>query len=159
MFFPLDFPDRLAHFVGGGLFEQKSHRAGLGCVLTYASSLCAESMSTLVAGRALSTWRVASRPLSRGMAMSISTTAGRSFLASATACGRLALRRHFQIVFEFEHLAKALAHNHMVFRQQNSDSFHINSRFDFSCAAPEPPPSRSRQSDRPARRSFSDFPP
>ena len=53
--------------------------------LTYASSLCAESMSTLVAGTALSTWRVASRPLSSGMAMSINTTSGRSFLASATA--------------------------------------------------------------------------
>jgi hypothetical protein len=70
----VDFPNRPAHVVGGGLFEQKSHRAGLVAFLTYASSLCAERMSTLVAGTALRTWRVASKPLSRGIAMSINTT-------------------------------------------------------------------------------------
>jgi len=31
---------------------------------------------------------------------------------------------HFEVVFEFEHLAKRLAHDHVVFRQQNSNSFH-----------------------------------
>ncbi len=52
---------------------------------TYASSLCAERMRTLVAGSALRICRVASRPLSSGIAMSMTTTPGRSFLVSCTA--------------------------------------------------------------------------
>ena len=36
---------------------------------------------------------------------------------------------HFKVVFEFQHLAKTFAHNRVVFRQQNSDSFHRDSRF------------------------------
>ncbi len=31
---------------------------------------------------------------------------------------------HFKVGFEFEHLAKSFAHNHMIFRQQHRDSFH-----------------------------------
>jgi len=31
---------------------------------------------------------------------------------------------HFEVVFEFKHLAKSFAHNRMVFRQQNSNFFH-----------------------------------
>ena len=57
--------------------------------------------------------------------MSITTTAGRSFLTSGD---RLAavfrFADHFNIAFEFQHLAKPLAHDHVVFGQQDSDSFH-----------------------------------
>jgi len=31
---------------------------------------------------------------------------------------------HLNIVFQLQHLAKPLAHNRMVFREQNSDFFH-----------------------------------
>jgi len=82
-------------------------------------------MTTLVAGRILSTWRVASKPLSKGMAMSINTTSGRSFFGQdhcLTAVLRLA--EHFEAVFEFEHFAKSFAYDHVVFRQQNSYRFH-----------------------------------
>ena len=33
----------------------------------------------------------------------------------------LSFADHLHIVFQFEHPAKPLAHNHVVFRQQNSD--------------------------------------
>src|SRR3990172_2139406 len=52
---------------------------------TYASSPCAERTRTLVVGTALRIRRVASRPLSSGIAMSMTTTAGRSALVSFTA--------------------------------------------------------------------------
>src|ERR1041384_4619638 len=42
-------------------------------------------MSTLMSGSSLRIWRVASRPLSVGMAMSMSTTSGRSLRARPTA--------------------------------------------------------------------------
>jgi hypothetical protein len=52
------------------------------------------------------------------MAMSISTTSGWSFLASATACRpSLRLADDFEIVLEFEHLAETFAHDHVIFRQ------------------------------------------
>ena len=82
-------------------------------------------MSTLVSGKSLRICRVASNPLSSGIAMSITTTAGRSFRVS---CDRLAaglrFADHFDVAFVFQATPKTLADDLVVFSQQDSDSFH-----------------------------------
>ena len=57
--------------------------------------------------------------------MSITTTAGRSFLVNSTAWRPVcASPTHLQIVFGLQQLPKALADNHVIFRQQDGDAFH-----------------------------------
>ena len=36
---------------------------------------------------------------------------------------------HFEVVVEVEHLAKTFAHDHVIFREQNSYWFHMNYSF------------------------------
>ncbi len=50
--------------------------------------------------------------------MSINTTAGMKFFGQGDRLATvLGFADHFNVVFEFEHLAKAFAHNHVVFGQ------------------------------------------
>jgi hypothetical protein len=61
--------------------------------------------------------------------MSINTTSGLEFFDQGNRLPAvLRFADHFQVFFHLEHLAKALAHDRMIVRQQNSCSFHSFSR-------------------------------
>jgi hypothetical protein len=56
--------------------------------------------------------------------MSITTTAGRSFGQLHRLAAGLRFADHFDIVFGLQQRPKALADNHVIFRQQDGDAFH-----------------------------------
>ena len=83
-------------------------------------------MSILVAGTALRICRVASRPLSSGMAMSMTTTAGAQLpgqLHRLAAVLRLA--DDLDVAFGLQQRPKPLADDRVVIGQQHGDRLHV----------------------------------
>ena len=79
---------------------------------------------------AMRIWQVAFSPFKSGMVMSISTDAGRSFLALVTAWGTVhRFADNFQVVFEFQYLFEFLAHDLVIVRQQDSNSSFLKNSF------------------------------
>ena len=107
------------------MLEQKSHRAGLGrafdirviAVRGEHEHLGAGESSEHLAGgfQAIEKWHGNIHQHHIGMKFG-----GQDDRLAAV----LRFTNHFEIIFKFEHLAKAFAHNGMVFGQQNGDSFH-----------------------------------
>ena len=114
----MDFPDRPADFVGGSLLEQEAHCASFGgagdirvvavrgehehpgrrdCLEQLAGGLQAIEQGH----RDVHQYHIGTKLLGQ-----------RDGLAPV-----LRLADHLQVVFKFEHLAKAFAHDHVVFRQ------------------------------------------
>ena len=129
----LDFPNRPAHVVGGGLFEQKSHGAGLGRVFDISVITVRGEHEHLGGGERLQHLAGGFQTIEQRHGDVHQHHVGTKFFGQRNRLAAvLRFAGHFEIVFQFEHLAKSFAHDRMVFRQQNSDSFHNNSRFDFS---------------------------
>jgi len=105
----VDFPDGPA-YIGPCVLSSKPTAPESVAFLTYASSLWAESMSTLGGGEDLSKLPRGFETIELGMACPL-IPRRRSFLASAPPAARLGFTHNFEILFEFEHLVKALTHN------------------------------------------------
>ena len=79
-------------------------------------------------GTFLTICRVASRPFIPGMATSMTTTSGRVFLASATACTAvLRFANHRHVPLGLQQGAQPLAHHGVIVHQQHGNLLHTKS--------------------------------
>ena len=116
--------------MGGGLFEQKSHGAGLGRVFDIRVITVRGEHEHFGGGDGfehLAGGFQTIEPRHRDVHQHHGGT--KFFDQGDRLAAVLRFADHFEVVFQFEHLAKSLAHDRVVFRQQNSDSFHSDSRF------------------------------
>ena len=121
----VDFPNRPAHVVGGGLFEQKSHRAGLGCVFDIRVITVRGENEHFGGGDGFEHLAGGFQTIEQRHGDVHQHHVGTKFFGQRDRLAAvLRFADHFKIVFQFEHLAETLAHDRMVFGQQNSDFFH-----------------------------------
>ena len=132
--FPLmDFPDRAAHIMRGGLFEQKSHRArpdGVGDigVVTVRGEHEHFGGGQFLANLPGGLQAVEQRHGDIHQHYVRAKVFGHRNGLPAVLC----FADHFEVGLQFEHLAQSLPHNRMIFGQHYSDTFHKNSRLGFS---------------------------
>ena len=126
----LHFADRPAHVVGGSLLEQKSPRAGIGGVFHIRVIAVRGEHDDLGAGHGFHHLARGFQTIEQRHRDVHQHHFGMKFFCE---CDRrasvLRLADDFKIVFEFEHLAETFAHDHVVFGEQDSDSFHDYSSF------------------------------
>ncbi len=130
MFSLVDFPDRPAHFVRGGLFEQKAHRAGLGRMFDIRVIAVRGKHEHFGGGDGFENLPRGFQTIEQRHRDVHHHHVGTKFFGQRDGLAAvLRFADNFNVVFEFEHLAKTFAHNRMVFSQQNSDVFHNNFKF------------------------------
>ena len=113
-----DFPDRRANIVGRDLFEQKSHCTGIVGVLDVGVITVRREHEHLGGGEGFEQLAGGCQTIEQRHRdvhqdhVGTKLSGQRDRLPSV-----LRFAHHFKILFEFEHFAKSLAHNHVVFRQ------------------------------------------
>ena len=123
----VDFPNRVAHIVNGGLFDQIAHRAGVGRLFDIRFITVRRKHEHFGGGDGF-----------ENLARGLQTIEQRHGNVHQNQCGTeffdhgdrlMAVFRfadHFKIVFEFQYLSNFPANERVVVRQQDSDFFHIN---------------------------------
>ena len=121
----LHFPNRLGQIVGGGLFEQKSHRADRDRLLDVRVIAVRGENEHLGAGNGFANLPRGFQPIEQRHRDVHHDHRGAKFLGQ---CHRLAaglrFADHLDIGFGLQQLPKPLADDHVVFSQQDSDAFH-----------------------------------
>ena len=121
----LHFPNRPAHVMRGGLFEQKSHRAGFGRALHIRVITVRGENEHFGGGEGFEHLAGGFQTIEQRHGDVHQHHGGAKFLGQGDRLAAvLRFADHFKVVFQFEHLAETLAHDRMVFGQQDSDSFH-----------------------------------
>ena len=119
-----------AHVVGGGLFEQKSHRAGLGRVLDIRVITVRGEDEHLGGGDGFEHLAGGFQTVEPRHGDVHQHHGGTKLLGQGDRLAAvLRFADHFEVGFQFQHLAKPLAHDRVVFGQQDGDSFHRDSKF------------------------------
>ena len=114
----VDFPNPLGQNACGGLFEQKSHGTGLRCVFDIRAITVRRENEYSGVGDGFENLTGGFQTIEQGHRDIHDDHCGTKFFDQddrLTSIFRFA--DHFQIGIQFEHLAKPLAHNRMVFRQ------------------------------------------
>ncbi len=121
----LDLPNGARQDRPGALLEQVSSRAQRRHLFDVGVIPVRGEDEHLVAGTSLRICRVASNPLSTGIAMSMTTTAGRSFRVSSTASAAgFRFGNDLEVAFGLQQGPETLANDHVVLNQQDGDWLH-----------------------------------
>ena len=122
------------------LFEEKSHGAGVGRVFDIRVIIVRGENDHFGGGNGFENLAGGLQTIEQGHRDVHQHYGGTKFFGQRDRLAAiLRFADHLNIVFQFQHLAKTLAHDRVVFSQENSDSFHRDLRFGFSWVHQRPP--------------------